>query len=368
MFAGHRQPELPLAPSFCCRRRPLAASPPPWRRRCRPLHQGGTTDKEPRVSALVCGLVTRDVFVFFGEAAEVRPGVFRGYGGILHALAALGRVPASVCLVTSVDVASAVEVAQLLSSVGVDKGFVRNTQSPLPRCSLFWAEGVPEPVEQTTTGGACISQEHLAAAACATKARFLYANLTAGHDLERRTLQWAREVGLRIYLDPHMLLYGMDAVGARFLDPPDDWREWLRTADVVQLNSVEYGALCARAGFPTEPFDVGCRSLLADLKASSGDSPWGIVRTSRDAVWVGILIDHAFRGVLREVHPIAVPHAAYTVGCGDAFGAGVFAGLTESWTAEGLLNGVDLGIRLAAQSALALGVQWHHPDGGAASR
>jgi len=148
----------------------------------------------------------------------------------------------------------------------------------------------------------------------------------------------------------------MDAVGARFLDPPHDWLDWLATADVLQLNAVEYGSLCSCAGFPTEPFEAGCSELLSILRGHGKGRPWAIIRTSRERVAVGYRKDEQLRFEVRDIAPTPVRHCAYTIGCGDAFGAGVFSCLRRNWGPDGLVEGLAVGIRWAAEATAVLGV------------
>jgi len=161
-----------------------------------------------------------------------------------------------------------------------------------------------------------------------------------------------------IYFDPHMLLYSMDAVGARLLCPADDWRLWLATADVLQLNAIEFSTLCNIAELPVEPFHESAMEIILQLRAVNRTTvaPWALIRTAHDSVDVYFEYGDQWLHEKRVVAAAPIPHPAYTVGCRDAFGAGVFSILLRSWGAQGLLSGLDLCIHWAKEKTHVLGL------------
>lgn len=317
-----------------------------------------------RQSAVIIGMVTRDILVFVDSLVSSVQ-MHSGYGGVLHAASACVRNGVPVDLVSCLDEAGLSAVSSSLGTPGLlELSYVSQASNPLPRCSLFWAPDAAEPIEQTTTNGESIPHEHVLAVAHRRKAHSLYVNMTTGHDLRRRTIEEVSEHGFRIYFDPHMLLYSSDSIGARFLRPPDDWRQWLAVSDVLQLNEVEFAALCDLAQIRGKSFHEGAVELVQQLRSLSRipGSPWALIRTKRDRVDVIFDDGHHWHHENRLIVPAPVPHPAYTIGCGDAFGAGVFCGLLTSWDISGLLSGLDAGIEWARESSKVVGLYLDQGD------
>lgn len=65
-------------------------------------------------------------------------------------------------------------------------------------------------------------------------------NLITGTDLELKALKHLRSNSrVQIYLDLHSRTLGIDENGKRYLKRPDDWMDWFRQADIVQMNENE---------------------------------------------------------------------------------------------------------------------------------
>ena len=58
-----------------------------------------------------------------------------------------------------------------------------------------------------------------------------------------------RQTSALIYLDFHYRATDIDEHGKRYYRRPDDWREWVREVDVLQLNEMEARTL---AGLRTQ--------------------------------------------------------------------------------------------------------------------
>ncbi|MEE2710838.1 MAG: carbohydrate kinase family protein [Gemmatimonadota bacterium] len=140
-------------------------------------------------------------------------------------------------------------------------------------------------------------------------------NFITGDDISQEVLREirSRSLGL-VYLDVHNLCLGIDDEGYRFHRPPEQWEEWMRLVDVVQMNEVE-----AR--------------LLAGKDMETDDA---FVEIGNDILGMGPSIFIATRGRLGSVTvynvsgtrrslvcpPDPVDQVIDTTGCGDAFAAG----------------------------------------------
>ncbi len=151
-------------------------------------------------------------------------------------------------------------------------------------------------------------------------------NLITGYDVELDALQAFRKRarGL-LYLDFHSRALAIDRNGKRFHRQPGDWQEWVRQADVLQLNEMEAATLSGLAPEDRKGFEVFAQRIL-DL----GPSVCHITLGEHGSLWC-----RRSQGQV-EVHKIAqtaVDEVVDTTGCGDAFEAAyiasVLAGATE---------------------------------------
>lgn len=68
----------------------------------------------------------------------------------------------------------------------------------------------------------------------------LLINFISGFDIDLETLQKIRKKSdSRIFMDVHSLILGIKKSGQRFFKVPDLWREYMKIADIVQMNFKE---------------------------------------------------------------------------------------------------------------------------------
>jgi sugar/nucleoside kinase (ribokinase family) len=170
----------------------------------------------------------------------------------------------------------------------------------------------------------------------------LYVNFLSGWEMDLRTAQRLRRLGIPIYADLHSLFLGPPRTdGPREPRVLPRWGEWLRCFDAVQMNEHEHALL---TGQPL--------NLDATLSRLSGYGPGAAFVTlgADGAAWVcedGFL---ARSGPMRRLamgktpaSPLAAPGGDPT-GAGDAWGAAVFCGL---------LGGMEPGDAVARANAVA---------------
>ena len=115
-------------------------------------------------------------------------------------------------------------------------------------------------------------------------------------------------------MDVHNLCLGIDDHGYRYHRRPENWTDWMRQVDVVQMNEIEARLLS------DEPLEhdsdfvaLGRRVLALGPKvfiATRGRD--GSVTVYQDSRGTGVLV----------TQPEPVAEIVDTTGCGDAFAAG----------------------------------------------
>ena len=77
-----------------------------------------------------------------------------------------------------------------------------------------------------------------------TGADFYIVNMITGWDISLDAfLRLSQSHFENIYLDVHFLVMGVDSMGRRYPQRPDNIRDWLRGARFVQMNEREYGII-----------------------------------------------------------------------------------------------------------------------------
>jgi sugar/nucleoside kinase (ribokinase family) len=141
-------------------------------------------------------------------------------------------------------------------------------------------------------------------------------NLITGVDVDLRALKKLRqESSTLIYLDFHSHALGISEEGKRYYVRPKDWKEWVKIADVLQLNEMEARTL---AGYPTaQPMEIlidfgkeilKIHPFICHITLCEKGS-YGFFKNNE-----GILIKRFKAQQLDSVVDM--------IGCGDAFAAG----------------------------------------------
>lgn len=176
----------------------------------------------------------------------------------------------------------------------------------------------------------------------------VYVNFISGFEMCLGTASALRDgFAGPIYADLHSLLLGMGGDGLRSLQPLPEAPNWFRCFDLLQVNEDEMAQLS------TDPLG------LASAVLGAGASALLVTLGPRGAAYVAApgfdrLADRSERsngraGTVRTARIDAAPvDATDPTGCGDVFGATVFAGLLRGETLEA---SVDAGNRAAGRNA-----------------
>lgn len=195
----------------------------------------------------------------------------------------------------------------------------------------------------------------------------LYVNFISGFEL---TLDVAKTLRLAfdgpIYADLHSLFLGIGPGGLRTPQPLEAWGEWLRCFDLAQVNEPELGLLASAWGDPWRFAAAVVGDELKVLFVTLG--PRGAAYVASPAYGGDPL---AWRGTGPLDRPLAVPGAARSelvplegaydavdpTGCGDVWGATVFARLLEG---KGLVEAMRAANHAAARNATHRGATGLH--------
>ena len=186
----------------------------------------------------------------------------------------------------------------------------------------------------------------------------LYLNFISGFEMELETAIRLR-MGFAgpIYADLHSLMLGIGPDGMRIPRPLADWPEWLKCFDILQLNEDELATLAQAWGdpwrFAADAVGADLRLLLVTLGergaayfASSAFMPEPL-RWRRGGL--GLQRALAAPGPMRSgrIAPPAVAEDGDPTGCGDVWGATMFARLLAG---AGLDAAVDAANRAAGRN------------------
>jgi len=162
----------------------------------------------------------------------------------------------------------------------------------------------------------------------------LYVNFISGFEMELETARALRRGFDRpIYADLHSLFLGITNRGLRVPRELRGWADWLHCFDGVQMNEDEFELLGARSG---DPWQLAAQALGPELKLLT------VTLGDRGAAYVaGTDFDpdpmrwRGERGLARagasarsrRIPLTGPPRSGDPTGCGDVWGATLFAGL-----------------------------------------
>jgi sugar/nucleoside kinase (ribokinase family) len=164
----------------------------------------------------------------------------------------------------------------------------------------------------------------------------LYVNFISGFELCLGTAQALRQgFGGRIYADLHSLFLGMQQDGIRRLRPLPDAPLWFSCFDMVQLNEDEMQQLSP------DPLSLSAAALGAGVRLLT------VTLGPRGAVYVAAPETGAAAARTALVPAPAIETLDPT-GCGDVFGATLFARLLAGDSLEGAMSRANaMGARTA---------------------
>ena len=134
-------------------------------------------------------------------------------------------------------------------------------------------------------------------------------NLITGWDISKETfLKISEKVRKKLYLDVHFLVMGIDKIGKRFPQRPDDIAVWLRGARFVQMNKKEFEIISENN---YSEIDFFKEYFISDQVL--------IITQGKNGVKL-IFKEHREIKVL-ESPALDIKNVVDPTGCGDAFGS-----------------------------------------------
>ncbi|MCA9734198.1 MAG: carbohydrate kinase family protein [Deferribacteres bacterium] len=142
-------------------------------------------------------------------------------------------------------------------------------------------------------------------------------NMVSGEELELETLQhFQHNANCLVYLDFHTLALARDTEGKRYPNCPENWQDWIRCVDYVQMNEKEAAIL---SGDDIRKDDVKAREFLQRLL---GLGVRGVLITLGDkGVLAGLRQNNGANEIQFFENPKSQSPVVDIIGCGDAFGA-----------------------------------------------
>ena len=175
------------------------------------------------------------------------------------------------------------------------------------------------------------------------KADSILINFISGSDLSLKTLKKTRkETDTRVFMDVHSLTLGVDKSGKRFFRAPKNWREWVRQADIVQMNLPELNELAKRnLKSDQEVREFGKYILTLGPKAA-------LITLAEEGA---LLI---FDNKVRKFKGSKVRRFKDATGCGDVFSAGFL--VCYLYTKD-MAKSVDFANRVAGEKCRVSGME-----------
>ncbi|HEX9653113.1 MAG TPA: carbohydrate kinase family protein [bacterium] len=141
-------------------------------------------------------------------------------------------------------------------------------------------------------------------------------NLITGVDVDLSALaQFRKQSPALLYLDFHTRAMGINEVGRRYYRRPDDWQDWIKLTDVLQLNEMEARTLAglgiAASGERLLEFGKGCLEI--------GPQVCHITLAEQGSLLFDL---HNSQMRVERIKAFPVKNVVDIIGCGDAFAAG----------------------------------------------
>ncbi len=286
---------------------------------------------------VVIGTINKDTIIFpNGKKTE-------SFGGILYnilSLSYLGREDVRIHPVCNLgyDVYGHV-ISQLRNVHNVELGGISKVGSKNNHAHLFISrESVREETLKNRVPALIYAQIKPF-----LKADVILVNFISGSDLSLKTLKKTRrETDALVFMDVHSLTLGVDQSGKRFFDAPKNWREWIRQADIVQMNLPEMKVLAKK-----------------NLKSDQEVREFGkhILSLGPQAVLVTLGKDGAlmiFDNKVRRFKGRKVRRFEDATGCGDVFSAGFLVCYMKT---KDLVESVSFANRVAAEKCKVSGTE-----------
>jgi sugar/nucleoside kinase (ribokinase family) len=291
----------------------------------------------PKFDIVVIGTINKDTIIFpDGKKIE-------SFGGILYnilSLSYLGRENVRIHPVCNLgyDVYDEV-MSQLNHAHNVELGGIKKVDCKNNHAFLsIEKEGEREEILRNKVPPLSFSQIKPF-----LKADAILVNFISGSDLSIRTLKKVREVtDALIFMDVHSLTLGVDKSGKRFFDSPKNWREWVKQADMLQMNLPESRELAK-----------------TDLKSDREVTEFGkyILNLGLKAVLVTLAEEGAlliFDNKVRRFKGSKAQRFKDATGCGDVFSAGFLLRYLQT---KNLIKSVSFANHMAAEKCRVSGTE-----------
>jgi sugar/nucleoside kinase (ribokinase family) len=251
---------------------------------------------------------------------------------------------------------AAFELLDSLPNVSAHSG-IRVVPEANNRVELLY-DGVSERKERLTGGVSAWPRDELHQALDSVDA--LYVNFLSGFEMDLTISESLKVLEIPIYADLHSLFLGPPAASAREPRRLPEWRRWLGCFDAVQMNENELALLGPERADPLEllPELPKLGPLLAVVTRGEAGATYATEFDLPDPfAWPALrrrlsdasLVDPVRMGSEPRVVTVATgvpPLTGDPTGCGDVWGAVLFASLCEGLP-------VDLAIRRAHAGAAA---------------
>ncbi len=295
------------------------------------------------MSITVIGAVTKDtLFLPKGDNWKVKEQL----GGILYPISALSALSnKEICPVCNVgydiyeDVIDKLKNFSSITPSQIDKVEAKNIHSYI----LFATE---YGTQYDSNKEVPITSEQIIPVL--PKSDFVLFSPMTGFDISLSAVKKIENIAeCPIYLDYHILSLDRDKLGNRFLHKRDDWLEWCRLCDHLQMNRFEAellneGSFNSRKDilhFCSTLINKGVTSIALTLGERGAFFCWG---------------DKTGQPSLKKIKAPEIKDEVDPTGCGDVFAAGFISNFLET---NDLLGAYQSAVNLAANSVRVSGIE-----------
>lgn len=148
-------------------------------------------------------------------------------------------------------------------------------------------------------------------------------NFISGYEVTFETCQKiAQEKSGYLYIDFHSLAFGRNEDGSRFYQRPENWKDWVKLPDILQMNEREAETLAGQSLKTVEDYKNFATELIQISK--------NIINLTLGSK--GSVLAFLSNGV-PEIHyfePLKVNKVVDATGCGDSFATGFISRYLET--------------------------------------